>query len=204
MKIEATSTKNSNYILNVSNTLFLYVDENKESILREVFEKEYLYSKNTWMQHSYTEEIDVQDLSEDIEKYITDRYDAYKLKISKFREELEEIKFFESSFYDIVMRREASFSRHEYSHGIASDPISLSDTEIHNLFKRFLNKESYIEETLSNIIWIESGSCEGDELFPVIMKATLLGSGKYIIEIDYREFHTERKYETDIYLYSVS
>lgn len=197
MKIYATKTSNDNFLVNVDNTVFLYTDQHKKHVIREISEKEMEIAWNTWAKEHYQEEFEREELSKEVLNFIDARINAYKLETNKFEEHLSKIEFYKSDFYSIVKSREADWGRHDYSHAIGGDPINLTDTEIHNLFKMFLNQEPYIEAVLSDIRWIESGGCEGDDLYPVTMQATLLGNGKYFIEINSRN-------NTDIYLYEVS
>ena len=82
-------------------------------------------------------------------------------------------------------RYAATYTIHPESYSEASDPIPCTDKDIAKFINKLVNKVDKAELIVSDIKWIEYNNCEGDELYPVIMRATLLPDGRYFIEIEY-------------------
>ena len=178
-------TATGNFFVKLEENIFAYFNQSGK-ILRFAPENEW-----NWANRKFASGADVSNV---IKKSIWNTFLAKK-------EEIERVNFFVESFFGLILRYKgmATFTRHQYSNMCAEKSGDIPDFEIFEVFQKMkLNYES-IKFTISDIRYVETGNCVGDELYPVECKMTLLPDKRYYIEIsgyrDREEFMDEFIYK---------
>jgi len=164
------ATATGNFFVKLEENVFAYFNQGGK-ILRFAHEGEW-----NWASKKLPSGDDVSDV---IKKSIWDNFIAKK-------EEIEKVSFFTESFFALILRYKgmATFTRHEYSNMSAETSGDISDFEIFEVFQKMQNHQDLVKFTISDIRYVEHGNCEGDELYPVKCKMTLLPDKmRYYIEI---------------------
>ena len=105
----------------------------------------------------------------------------------KMEVKLEKVDMITNTIIPIIekFRYAATYTIHPESYSEATEPQPCSDKKIAEFINKLANGADKAELIISNIEWIEYNNCEGDNLYPVIMRAIKLPDGRYFIEIEY-------------------
>jgi hypothetical protein len=108
--------------------------------------------------------------------------------MKKMEAELKKVGLEKEELFQLLygFRNNASYTMHEYSNGRVSKAIPLPEESLLRICLDFYEaKKMVIKTILSDIDWVESGGCSGDELYPVTLEAVKLPNGSYYGQIIY-------------------